>query len=99
MNFFPVEGAIDHENLSSPTASTTSVLTIAAIAASEGRSVITIDIGGAFLNADMKPAGVKVDMWLDKVMTTLLQRINPTYRNYVEDGGTMVVELDKALYG
>ena len=64
-----------YENLSSPTASTTSVLTVAAIAAAEGRSVITIDIGGAFLNADMAPTGVKVHMRLDKVMTTLLQKI------------------------
>ena len=88
-----------YENLSSPTASTTSVLTVAAIAAAEGRSVITIDIGGAFLNADMAPTGVKVHMRLDKVMTTLLQKIDPSNRDYVESGGTMVVELDKALYG
>ena len=63
-----------YENLSSPTASTTSVLTIAAIAAAEERHVITIDIGGAFLNADMAPTGIKVHMRLDKVMTILLQR-------------------------
>jgi hypothetical protein len=88
-----------YENLSSPTASTTSVLTIAAIAAAEERHVITIDIGGAFLNADMAPTGIKVHMRLDKVMTTLLQRIDPTYTDYVEVGGTVIVELDKALYG
>ncbi len=34
-----------YENLSSPTAATSSVLAAAAIAASEGRSAITIDIG------------------------------------------------------
>ena len=61
-------------SLSSPTASTTSVLPIAAIAAAEERHVITIDIGGAFLNADMAPTGIKVHMRLDKVMTILLQR-------------------------
>jgi len=32
-------------------------------------------------------------------MTTLLQRIDPTYIDYVEAGGTVIVELDKALYG
>ena len=47
-----------YNNLSSPTASTTSVLTVAAIAAVEGRHAITIDIGGAFLNADLKPTGI-----------------------------------------
>jgi Reverse transcriptase (RNA-dependent DNA polymerase) len=41
------------EDLSSPTVATSSVLAIAAIAAAESRKVIAIDIGGAFLNADM----------------------------------------------
>ena len=88
-----------YENLSSPTASTTSVLTVAAIAASEGRHVITIDIGGAFLNADMAPTGIKVHMRLDRVMTSLLQQIDPGYKEFEEHSGTVVVELDKALYG
>jgi hypothetical protein len=47
----------------------------------------------------MAPTGIKVHMRLDKVMTTLLQRIDPTYTDYVEVGGTVIVELDKALYG
>ena len=51
------------------------------------------------MNADMAPTGIKVHMRLDKVMTTLLQRIDPTYSDYVEVGGTVIVELDKALYG
>jgi Reverse transcriptase (RNA-dependent DNA polymerase) len=42
-----------YEDLSSPTVATSSVLAIAAIAAAESRKVIAIDIGGAFLNADM----------------------------------------------
>ncbi len=46
--------------LSSPIASTTSVLVIATIAACEGRSVIMMDIGGVFLNADMTSTGIKV---------------------------------------
>jgi hypothetical protein len=58
-----------YENLPSPTAATSSVLAAAAIAASEGRSAITIDIGGAFLNADIAPTGVKVHMRLDRMMT------------------------------
>ena len=37
-----------YEELSSPTAATSSVLAVAAIAAKEGRRVVTIDIGGAF---------------------------------------------------
>ena len=54
-----------YESLSSPTAATTSVLTVAAIAAAEGREVVVIDIRGASLNADMSPTGVLVHMRLD----------------------------------
>jgi hypothetical protein len=88
-----------YENLSSPTAATTSVMTVAAIAASEGRIVVVIDIGGAFLNADMGPAGVVVHMRLDKVMTAMIIQIDPSYSQYVDENGAMVVGLDKALYG
>ena len=81
-----------YENLSSPTAAT-SVLTVAAIVASEGRKLITIDIGRAFLNAGIAPTGIQVHM------TQMLMQIDPTYQQYVEADGSMVVQLDKALYG
>jgi hypothetical protein len=67
-----------YENLSSPTAATSSVLTVAAIAASEGRNVVTIDIEGAFLNADIAPTGIQVHMRLDCVMTQMMMQIEPT---------------------
>ena len=82
-----------YENFSSPTASTSSVLTVAVIAASESRSVIIIDIGGAFLNADIAPTGIQVHMH------QMLMQIDPTYQQYVESDGSMMVQLDKALYG
>ena len=58
-----------YHDLSSPTVATSSVLSIAALAASEGRKVVAIDIGGAFLNADMAPTGVEVHMRLNRAMT------------------------------
>jgi hypothetical protein len=85
--------------LSSPTASTTSVLAIAAIAACEGRTVTVMDIGGAFLNADITSTGIKVHMRLNRVLTDMLVQIDPKHARYVEDRGTSVVVLDKALYG
>ena len=39
--------------------------------------VVTVDIGGAFLNANMPDTRVKVHMRLDKVMTELLLKIDP----------------------
>jgi hypothetical protein len=88
-----------YENLSSPTGSTTSVLAVAAIAAFEGRSVTVMDIGGAFLNADITRTGIKVHMRLNRVLTSMLVLIDPEHARFVEERGTSVVELDKALYG
>jgi hypothetical protein len=88
-----------YENLSSPTVATTSVFTIAAIAAAEERHAVVIDIGGAFLHADLAPTGVDVHMRLDRTMATMLVQLDPTYRSFVEENGTIVVQLDKALYG
>jgi hypothetical protein len=85
--------------LSSPTASTTSVLAVAAIAACESRLVTVMDIGGAFLNADITSTGIKVHMRLNQVLTDMLVQIDPKHARFVEDRGTSVVLLDKALYG
>lgn len=88
-----------YDDVSSPTAATSSVLVAAAIAASEGRHVMVADIGGAFLNADLDPTGVTVHMSLDKLMTELLVKIDPSYAEFVLPDGTSVVKLTKALYG
>ncbi len=61
--------------------------------------VKTVDIGGAYLNASMIESGVIVHMRLDKVMTAILVRIDPTFSVYVTEDGSSVVQLDKALYG
>ena len=57
-----------------------------------------MDIGGAYLNADMS-TGIIVYMRLDPTMTALLCQIAPKYLPFVEHNGTCVVKLDKALYG
>ena len=88
-----------YDDLSSPTVATSSVLTIAAIAAKEGRKVIAIDIGGAFLNADMSPTGIDVHMRLDSVMSSMLIQLDPSYEKFRDRNNTVVVRLDKALYG
>jgi hypothetical protein len=88
-----------YDNLSSPTVATTSVFTIMAIAAAEKRKVIVIDIGGAFLHADLAPTGIDVYMRLDSTMAGMLVKLDPSYISFVEEKGTIVVKLDKALYG
>jgi hypothetical protein len=88
-----------YENLSSPTVAKSSVLAIAAIAAAENRKDIAIDIGGAFLNADMAPTSVEVQMRLNRVMTSMLMKLDPPYVQYCKPDNTVVVKLDRALNG
>ena len=87
-----------YEDLSSPTVSTSSVFTVIAIAAHEGRLAAVVDIGSAFLNADM-PKNVPVHMRLDKTMSEFMVKINPGYSQYRDRNGTVTVLLRKALYG
>ena len=88
-----------YEDLSSPTAQTSHVFAVAAIAAAEEREVVTLDIGGAYLNASLKDTGIKVHMKLDKVMSGMLVLLKPEYKEFIQADGTMIVLLDKALYG
>ena len=50
-----------------------------------------MDIGGAYLNADIKSTGVKVHMRLDKVLTAMLMLVSPKLSQFVEEQGTPVV--------
>jgi Reverse transcriptase (RNA-dependent DNA polymerase) len=47
----------------------------------------------------MMPTGVDVHMRLNKVMTSMLVEVDASNREFVERDGTMIVKLDKALYG
>ena len=77
-----------YEDLSAPTAATANVFAMAALAARERRTVATVDIGGAYLNASMVES---VHMRLDKVMTEILVKINPKFTEFVTEDGSSVV--------
>jgi hypothetical protein len=62
---------------SAPTVSTPAVFTLLSIAAHGGRKAAAVDIGGAFLNTEMK-TGVPVHMRLDKAMSDLLILLQPS---------------------
>ena len=85
------------EDKSSPTVKIESVLMMLAIAASERRHMVAIDIGNAYLEADM--SGEEVLMELDPFCVRLLLKIAPQLLPYVDSRGKMVCRLDKALYG
>ena len=70
-------------DISSPTVRTDSVLMIAVIAAWERRTVATMDIGGAYLNADME--GPAVHMRINKQVSDLLCQLDESYRPFVRE--------------
>ena len=86
-----------YDDVASPTVSTHAVFINAAIAASEGRIVETVDIPGAYLNADM--SGEEVLLRIDKEDAIYLVMMKPEYKDYVLPDGSLIVKLTKALYG
>jgi hypothetical protein len=86
-----------YEDASSPTAALPFVFMIAAIAARERRHVATVDITGAFLNADISKQEIVMD--LDPQMAAMLIMIDPSYEQHLNPNGTITVVLNKALYG
>ena len=84
-------------DISSPTVATSAVFIMAAIAAQERRHVVTVDIAGAYLNADM--GDQEVLMNLDKTLAEILVKLKPEYKPFLRPDGTMIVKLTKALYG
>ncbi len=88
------------EDASSPTVAIESVMLSCLINAKENRDVATVDIPGAFMQADMEDI---VHMKLEGKMAELLVKLDPKlYRKYVQtQNGKQVlyVELKKALYG
>ena len=85
------------EDISSPTAQLPFIFMIAAIAAKERRHTRVIDIAGAYLNANISRHEILME--LDPVMVNILVDIDPAYAAFVRDNGSMVVKLEKALYG
>jgi hypothetical protein len=85
------------DDIGAPTASITSIFTIATIAAKEERHVVTVDIASAYLNASI--GDEDVFMYLDELQSKILCMIDNSYQDYINKNGTMIVKLKKALYG
>ena len=92
-------GEYNDSQISSPTAMLSSILMVAAIAGMERRNVVTLDVTGAYLNADMPEDAEPVDMLLDPLLSQILCKHKPEYRRFLRSDGSMAVQLTKALYG
>ena len=86
------------DDLSALTVSTCSMLRALSIAAHEGRFTTVLDVGGAFLNADMT-TGIVVHMSLDATRSVLIIRLDKSYDKDMDIKGPILVKLKKALYG
>ena len=86
----------DQSDISSPTASTAALFTVISQAAAKGHKVMSFDIGQAYLNAEMN---ADVFVYLSKEMASVVCEVDPSYSNFLEPNGQLLVKLDKALYG
>ena len=84
------------EDITSPTVSLCAMYLTAAIAAMEGREVATADVGSAYLKA---PLSREIHMLLEPKLAALLAEAEPSYSDFIEPGGTLLIRLEKALYG
>jgi hypothetical protein len=91
---------ISKEDSSSPTVSIESVMLTCTIDAHEKRDVATVDIPGAFMQADMDDV---VYMKMEGTMADLLMRLDADhYKDFVVMEGNkkvLYLQLKKALYG
>ena len=87
-----------YEDLSAPTVATASVFTLLSIAAAENQSIAAVDIGGAFLHADMGDK-IKVHIRLEPRLSSMMVELDGGYIDYIDKKGCLTVKLDKALYG
>ena len=87
------------EETSSPTIHVEALFLSCMIDAMENRNVVTLDIPGAFMQADIDEI---VHVKLHEELADLLVKIDPSYAKFVtyENGKRVIyTELDKALYG
>jgi hypothetical protein len=69
-----------------------------AITVKEGRKVATIDVPGAYLHARIVDDIIL--MRLDKDIVEILFEIDrDAYEPYINKDGSVIVQLDRALYG
>jgi len=87
------------EETSSPTIHVESLFLTSIIDALEGRKVVTLDIPGAFMQADIDEL---IHVKLEGEIADLLVRADPSYAQFItyeNNKKVIYTELDKALYG
>ena len=98
-----------YDEISAPTGNLSSLYAMIVNSVTKGWKSLVFDIGQAYLNADL--TGEKVHIKLDRTLSMLLSQVDKfsehagKYDQFINEKddelgeGTIVVELDKALYG
>ena len=87
-----------YEDVSSPTASVTTLFTVLSLAAREKKFTAIGDITGAYLNASM-PDENTVIVIIDNNMANIVCELDPKFERFRMKNGCLPVKLKKALYG
>jgi hypothetical protein len=87
-----------YHDFSSPTAKTKSVMTCLKLAAVHNWDMLKLDIGGAFLWADMTDSE-EVYMLLDQQLSEMCSEWVPGVREFVRGNGKLAVKVSKAMFG
>ena len=82
---------------SSPTVALESVMTVLTVAAKQGRKTACLDIGSAYLEAQWE--GDPTYIVIEKMLSTIFAHQFPDLKAYKHTDGTLLMRLDKALYG
>jgi hypothetical protein len=82
----------------SPTSDITSFFLLISIASKRKMHMMTTDVKGAYLQTSMPISGPKIHMRISNTIATKMVELDPTYASYRQPNGTVIVELDKALY-
>ena len=88
-----------YERKSSPTISTSGLISIATVGAAEELATATMDVDCAYLNAKRNKNLKDVYMFLSKEMAQQLVKMDPRYAIAVRSDGRILVKLLMALYG
>jgi hypothetical protein len=89
-------GLYEPQETTSPTVSMESIFTCINIAAKENRFGFTMDIPGAYLNADLKDKHV---VRFPKDLAAEYVALYPKFVEYLQPDGTMLILVEKAWYG
>ena len=84
------------EDIQSPTVQVTTIFLNLVTAAMYGKALVTIDLPQAFLNAEQDRLQYAK---FPKILSRFICVFWPEYKDFLRPDGTIIVQLDKALYG